>query len=103
MALTPLTKVQQANIVRNVLAACKSIEKLNRTGYNFLYLANGFIAHCNLGGFKDYYRRPGSLARDILDYYRINQWSNFRPGEPNFEYYMSKRDTYNAIVEGLRG
>lgn len=102
MALQPLSKSQQANIVRNVLAACRDINRLNRTGYNFLSLANGFIAHYNLGGFQSYYS-DGSLARDILDNYRINQWSNFRPGDSNFAYYMSKRDVYDAIVEGLLG
>ena len=63
--LKPLTAQQQKNIVRNVLAACRDIEKLNKTGYSFLYLACGFIAHYDINGFKAYYSEPGSLQRDI--------------------------------------
>ena len=96
--MTPLTQTQQANIVRNVLAACKDINKLNGTGYKFLNLASGFIAHYNLEGFKAYYSEPGSLQRDIEANARQNQWSNFRPGEQHADYYHSKRDTYNKIL-----
>jgi hypothetical protein len=96
--MTPLTTTQQANIVRNVLAACKNIDKLNRTGYQFLNLASGFIAHYDLNGFKAYYDEPGSLQRDIEAYARQNQWTNFRTGERDADYYHSKRDTYNQIL-----
>ena len=96
--MTPLTQTQQVNIVRNVLAACKNIDKLNRTGYQFLNLASGFIAHYDLSGFKSYYDEPGSLQRDIEAFARQNQWSNFRTGERDADYYHSKRDTYNKIL-----
>jgi hypothetical protein len=96
--LKPLTDTQQTRIVNNVIAACRDIEKLNKTGYDFLYLASGFIAHYNINGFKAYYSEPGSLQRDIEDNARFNQWHNFRPGEENAAYYHSKRDTYNAIL-----
>ena len=96
--MTPLTTAQQANIVRNVLAACKDISKLNRTGYGFINLASGFIAHYDLNGFKSYYDEPGSLQRDIEAYARQNQWANFRTGERDADYYHSKRDTYNKIL-----
>lgn len=96
--MTPLTQTQQANIVQNVLAACKNIDKLNRTGYQFLNLASGFIAHYDLSGFKSYYDEPGSLRRDIEAFARQNQWSNFRTGERDADYYHSKRDTYNKIL-----
>jgi len=96
--MTPLTTTQQANIVRNVLAACKNIDKLNRTGYQFLNLASGFIAHYDLDGFKAYYDEPGSLQRDIEANARQNQWTNFRTGERDADYYHSKRDTYNKIL-----
>ena len=55
MSLTPLSKRQQDLIVSNVVKACKDITLLNKTGYNFLYLASGFIAHYNLHGFIDFY------------------------------------------------
>jgi hypothetical protein len=98
----PLTPTQRKTIVRNVLAACKDISKLNATGYWFMNLSAGFIAHYNLAGFKAHYSEPGSLAADILANARMNQWANFRPGERDAEYYHSKRDTYNLILEGLK-
>ena len=100
--LTPLTLTQRKNIARNVLAACRNIEKLNGTGYKFLNLAGGFIAHYDLHGFKAHYNAPGALARDIVAHASANQWRNFRPGERDADYYHSKRDTYNMILEGLR-
>lgn len=99
--LKPLTAQQKKNIARNVLAACRDIEKLNKTGYNFLYLASGFIAHYSLEGFKAHYSEPGSLQRDIEANARANQWANFRPGERDADYYHSKRDAYNMILGGL--
>lgn len=96
--MKPLTATQQARIVNNVIAACRDIEKLNKTGYDFLYLCSGFIAHYNLNGFKAYYSEPGSLQADIEANARFNQWHNFRPGERDAEYYHSKRDTYNQIL-----
>ena len=98
--MTPLTQRQKELIAKNVLAACKDISKLNKTGYDFLYLAQGFIAHYNMGGFKDYYS-DGSLQRDIEANARSNQWNNFRTGEKNADYYHSKRDCYNMILGGL--
>jgi hypothetical protein len=99
--LKPLTAQQQKNIVRNVLAACRDIEKLNGTGYKFLNLCAGFIAHYDLNGFKAYYSEPDSLQRDIEANARQNQWHNFRTGERDADYYHSKRDTYNQILAGF--
>ena len=90
----------QALIIKNVLAACGNIEKLNKRGYDFLYQASGFIAHYDINGFKAYYSEH-SLAKDIEENYRQNQWRNFRAGEPMAEYYHSKRDIYNAILGNL--
>lgn len=96
--LKPLTATQQARIVNNVTAACRDINKLNSTGYNFLHLASGFIAHYDINGFKAHYSEPGSLQADIEANARANQWHNFRKGEQHADYYHSKRDTYNAIL-----
>ena len=106
--LTPLTKRQQSLIVNNVLKACKDITKLNRTGYNFLYLASGFIAHYSLYGFIDYYSDGGilpsnSLKTDILRNASYNMWTNFHPGGENYEYYMSKKAVYQALIYALNG
>lgn len=94
-------------IIKNVLAACKDITKLNRRGYQFLYLANGFIAHYNLQGFKSYYTNEGlpfdnDLTSDILINKSYNQWNNFSPSDLNYEYYMDKKQVYNAICEGIQ-
>ena len=100
--MTPLTDIQQTRIVNNVIAACRDITKLNKTGYDFLYLASGFIAHYNRAGFiGHYYGKPGSLQADIEANARQNQWHNFRAGEQHADYYHSKRDTYNAILGRL--
>jgi hypothetical protein len=98
--IEPLTARQKALIVSNVLKACTDIEKLNSTGYKYLYLCSGFIAHYNLHGFIAHYRTH-SLKRDIERNYRQNQWRNFRDGDEHAGYYHSKRDVYNAILGGL--
>lgn len=97
MSLTPLTERQKTLIVNNVVKAVKGIKNLNKTGYNFLYLCNGFIAHYNLYGFQDFYSYV-SLKNDIIGFARQNQYSNFRPGERDYEYYMAKKDVYNRIL-----
>ena len=99
--LAPLTTTQQKNLARNILAACRDIEKLNGPGYRYIMNCSGFIAHYNINGFKAAYSEPGSLAADILANARMNQWANFRPGERDADYYHSKRDAYNLILEGL--
>ena len=98
--IEPLTSRQKALIVSNVLKACTDIEKLNSTGYKYLYLCSGFIAHYNLNGFIAHYREH-SLKRDIERNYRQNQWRNFRDGDEHAGYYHSKRAVYNAILGGL--
>lgn len=95
------TNKEADSIVKNLVAACKDIKKLNRKGYGFIYLASGFIAHYDLHGFIDYYSDE-SLRADILENQQNNQWRNFRPGEKDYEYYMSKRDIYNRVCEAIR-
>lgn len=99
-SIPPLTQRQKSLIVSNVLKACQDIEQLNSTGYKYLHLCSGFIAHYNLHGFKAHYREH-SLKRDIELNYRQNQWNNFKAGDEHAEYYHSKRDVYNAILGGL--
>ena len=98
--MTPLTIREKQLIAKNVLAACKDITKLNKRGYDFLYLASGFIAHYNRQGFIAYYSEH-PLADDIEHNARANQWHNFRVGESNAEYYHAKRDCYNMILGGF--
>jgi hypothetical protein len=98
--MTPLTQHQKELITKNVLAACRDITKLNKTGYDFLYLASGFIAHYNLQGFIAHYS-DHNLQKDIESNTKANQWNNFRNGERDADYYHAKRDCYNMILGGL--
>lgn len=43
----------------------KDISELNRSGYNFLYLMSGFIAHYNLNGFQRNYSDLRDLIADL--------------------------------------
>lgn len=96
--LTPYTDKQKKLIVSNLLAACKDISKLNSTGYKFISTANGFIAHYNIHGFKAFYEEQGSFKADIEANANSNMFRNFREGERNYEYYMSKKDIYQALL-----
>ena len=98
--LTSLTERQKTLIVNNVLAAVTDINKLNNTGYNFLYLASGFIAHYDRYGFINYYSTE-SLRDDIITNAQMNQWNNFRKGDRDYEYMMAKKDVYNHILAGI--
>ena len=98
--IEPISERQKTLIVKNVINAVKDITKLNQTGYKFLYLCNGFIAHYNIHGFKEHYENH-SLFSDIMNNSRMNQWYNFHKGEKNYDYYMSRKDVYNRIMEEL--
>jgi hypothetical protein len=100
--MKPIDTKTQSLIIKNVLAACGNIEKLNKRGYEFLYQCSGFIAHYDIEGFKEYYR-DNSLVADIEANYSQNQWRNYRTGERFADYYHSKRDIYNAILGNLLG
>jgi hypothetical protein len=100
MSLTPLTQRQQDLIVSNVVKACKNIDNLNKTGYKFVYLCSGFIAHYDLYGFIASYTGE-SLKRDLISYAGQNQWNNFRPGERDYEYMMAKKEVYNRILKEI--
>jgi hypothetical protein len=97
MSLIPLTERQKTLIVNNVVKSVKNINALNETGYRFLNLASGFIAHYDLNGFIDFYSYV-NLKNDLIGFANSNQWKNFRPGERDYEYYMAKADVYNRIL-----
>ena len=98
--LVALTERQKTLIVNNVVKACKDITQLNRAGYNFLYLASGFIAHYDLHGFIDFYSYV-NLKNDIIGFAGQNQWNNFHPGERDYDYYMAKKEVYNRILREI--
>ena len=99
--LVPFTERQKTLIVNNVVAAVDDINKLNGTGYKFLYLASGFIAHYIRFGFMDFYSY-NDLRDDILRNYQANLWLNFHKGDQHYEYMMSKADIYRRIVDRIR-
>lgn len=100
MSLTALTERQKTLIVTNVVKACKNIDNLNKTGYNFVHNCSGFIAHYDLYGFISSYT-GNSLKQDLISYAGSNQWRNFRPGDKGYDYYMSKADVYNRILSQI--
>lgn len=59
------TEQKVLNNIKQVLKN-KDINKLNKTGYNHLYLLSGFIAHYDINGFKYHYQDLRNLFIDIL-------------------------------------
>ena len=105
MALTPLEAGKKNRILRNIgiMFLMQDIKQLDKHGYNFLYLASGFIAHYNLLGFIENYRSTQALGRDILGNQSNNQWGNFHKGEKDYEYMMQKKEIYNQICQYAKG
>lgn len=100
-----ITEKQKTLIVNNVIKACDDISKLNGTGYKYLYLCCGFIAHYNIHGFKSNYDIVDcgySLADDILANESSNRWLNFSEKDRDYHYYKSKADVYQHICSKLR-
>jgi len=73
------------------------INHLTKPAYTFLNLSSGFIAHCDLFGFRDAYENVNALKRQLAESYAANQWSNFRLGERDYDYMMQKKEIYNRI------
>jgi hypothetical protein len=74
------------------------IDNLTKSAYNYLNLCSGFIAHYNLHGFRHHYENVDDLVYDLQCNAGMNQWTNFRPGDRDYEYMMQKRDVYNEII-----
>jgi hypothetical protein len=98
--LAPYTKRQESMIVSNVMKAVDNPAKLSKQAYKYLYLCSGFIAHYNHQGFISYYQR-NSLKADILRFKDWNQWRNFTPNDRDYQYYKSKADIYNRIIQSM--
>jgi hypothetical protein len=98
--ITPYTERQKSMIVSNVIKAVKDPDKLSKQAYKYLYLCSGFIAHYDHGGFISYYQRH-SLKADILRFRDSNQWKNFTPNDRDYQYYQSKADIYNRIIQSM--
>jgi hypothetical protein len=100
--LEPFDVGEEQRIIRDCAKAARNIDGLTDKACRFLNLSSGFIAHYNKFGFMDYYREPGSLKKDIPARQNHNQRENFRPGERGYEYYMQKKNIYNAICGCLK-
>lgn len=101
--LTPLTTRQQSLISNNIrkVLTTNNIQFLSQFAYHYLYLCSGFIAHYDWFGFVDYYQNVNELKEDLTRNYDANMWSNFHPGEVNYDYYMAKANVYKAICAGF--
>lgn len=99
--IEPISEIQKNKIIKNVLAACVNIDKLNKTGYDFLYQAIGFIAHYNIEGFKGYYL-DRNLRAEILYHEPTNQYLNFHPKDRYYAYYRSKAAIYKKLAGEVR-
>jgi hypothetical protein len=47
----------------------KDIGKMKKELYEFLILYSGFIAHCNIEGFRDTYRNPKTFAEVFIRHF----------------------------------
>jgi hypothetical protein len=97
------TERQQYLIAKNLIkAATLNIECLTKASYQYISGCNGFIAHYDLEGFISSYGTPQNLRHDILHNAKDNQYNNFKPNDVNYDYYMSKRNVYETVVEGIK-
>lgn len=99
---TPISDPDQVLIASNLIVCCTiDIDFMTKKSYEFISNRNGFIRHNDREGFVAAYKNPTNLAADILDSAKHNQYENLNPGDLNYEYFMSVRKVYNAIVEGI--
>ena len=100
---TIITDREQYLIASNLIkASTLDIECLTKASYQYISGCNGFIAHYDREGFISSYGTPQNLRHDILHNAKANQYNNFRPTDVNYDYYMSKRNVYEMVVEGIK-
>ena len=98
----PISDIDQVLIASNlIVCATQDIEFMTKRSYDFISNRNGFTKHNDRETFITVYKLPIDLACDILDLRDYNQYENVDVENVNYEYYMSVRDVYNAIVEGI--
>lgn len=103
--IKPRPEKEAKSIVKNIVAVLDSgnIELLTKASYQYLSSCVGFIAHYNLQGFKDEYRETGRLRRHLEKFKSMNQWENFTPKDPMYNFQMQKKEIYNSILQGVNG
>ena len=98
----PISDIDQVLIASNlIVCATQDIEFMTKRSYDFISNRVGFTKHTDRETFITVYKLPIDLACDILDLRTFNQCEHVQPGDLNYEYYMSVRKVYNAIVEGI--
>lgn len=103
--MIPIKSPNQVNrIINSFIKVFKTndIEHLSKQAYDFIYLASGFIAHYNIGGFKDNYKNVNLFRYELNVNQPHNQWMNFSPNDEDYLYYMQKRKIYNEICKCAR-
>ena len=99
-----LTPRQEKLIINNVVKAVSDINKLNNTGYKYLHLCSGFIAHYDRYGFIAAFNpilRGFNLRRELINNHKANMWLNFCPRDRDYDYYKQKARIYDAIVKQI--
>ena len=97
-----IPEADQVLIASNLIAAATmDITFMTHRSYEFISNRVGFTKHTDRETFIKVYKLPIDLACDILDLRSFNQYEHIQPGDLNYEYYMSVRKVYNAIVEGI--
>jgi hypothetical protein len=98
----PISEADQVLIASNLVASATiHLDFMSKRSYDFISNRVGFTRHNDRETFITVYKLPINLAFDILDLRECNQYENVQPGDLNYEYYMSVRKVYNAIVEGI--
>jgi hypothetical protein len=98
-----LTEREQYLIAKNLIkASTTDIDCLSKSAYRFISGCCGFIAHYDREGFVSSYGTPQNLRHDILYNAKSNQYNNFSRNDINYDYYMSKRNVYEMVVEGIK-
>lgn len=99
--MKPITPRQKSLIVNSFkrVFLTRDINNLTAAAYRYIYLASGFIAHYNLWGFRDAYQSVNELREDLRANAQANAWSNFTPGDKNYDYYRSRADVYRDILK----
>ena len=101
----PISEADQVLIASNLIAcATLDLEFMTKRSYEFISNRVGFSRHDDREGFITAYKTPINLACDILDLQKYNQFEKIQIRghiDGDYEYYMSVRKVYNAIVEGI--
>lgn len=99
--MEPLSCREMKSIVDSFkrVFANDNIGYLTKNAYNFIMLSSGFIAHYNIHGFRSHYENIYYFASDIVRWKESNRWTNFRPGDKDYEYYKQRAEIYSFIAD----